>query len=50
MKKNRDFREYPIWQVSVKYSSKIYKITSEMPYFERKGLCDFFFPCTGNGW
>lgn len=40
MKKNRNFREYPIWQSSVKYSAKIYKITAEMPYFERKGLCD----------
>ena len=40
MKKNRNFREYPIWQAAVNYSSKIYKITAEMPYFERKGLCD----------
>lgn len=40
MKSNRNFREYPIWQASVMYSSKIYKITSAMPSFERKGLCD----------
>lgn len=36
----RNFREYPVWQQAVKYATKIYQITAEMPYFEKKGLCD----------
>ena len=36
----RTFREYPVWQQAVEYATKIYQITAEMPYFEKKGLCD----------
>lgn len=36
----RNFRDYPVWQQAVEYATKIYKITAEMPYFEKKGLCD----------
>ena len=39
-KKTRNFRKYPVWQQAVEYATKIYKITSDMPYFEKKGLCD----------
>lgn len=36
----RNFRDYPVWQQAVDYATKIYQITAEMPYFEKKGLCD----------
>lgn len=36
----RNFREYKVWQDAVEYTSKVYAVTSEMPYFEKKGLCD----------
>ena len=39
-KKVRNFRNYKVWQDAVEYASKVYKITSEMPWFEKKGLCD----------
>ena len=39
-KKARNFRNYKVWQDAVDYASKVYKITSEMPWFEKKGLCD----------
>ena len=39
-KKARNFRNYPVWQQAVEYATKMYKITSDMPYFEKKGLCD----------
>lgn len=39
-KKARNFRQYPVWQMAVDYATKVYKITSEMPWFEKKGLCD----------
>lgn len=39
-KKTRNFREYRIWQMAVAYSTKVYEITSLLPYFEKKGLCD----------
>lgn len=39
-KTNRNFREYKVWQDAVDYATNIYKITSQMPYFEKKGLCD----------
>ena len=40
MKKARNFRDYPVWQQAVEYATKVYSITSNMPYFEKKGLCD----------
>lgn len=39
-KKARNFREYPVWQEAVALSTKVYKLTSDMPWFEKKGLCD----------
>ena len=40
MDKARNFRNYKVWQEAVDYASIIYKVTSEMPWFEKKGLCD----------
>ena len=39
-KKARNFRNYKVWQDAVDYASKVYKITADMPWFEKKGLCD----------
>lgn len=39
-KKARNFRKYKVWQDAVDYASKVYKVTVEMPWFEKKGLCD----------
>ena len=39
-KSARNFREYKVWQDAVAYASEIYKITQDMPWFEKKGLCD----------
>lgn len=39
-KKARNFRDYKVWQDAVAYASKVYHVTSEMPWFEKKGLCD----------
>ena len=40
MDKARNFRNYKVWQDAVDYATKVYKVTSEMPWFEKKGLCD----------
>lgn len=40
IKKARNFRNYKVWQDAVDYATKVYKITSEMPWFEKRGLCD----------
>lgn len=40
VKKARNFRNYKVWQNAVDYASKIYRVTAEMPWFEKKGLCD----------
>ena len=29
-----------VWRDAVEYASKVYKATAEMPWFEKKGLCD----------
>ena len=39
-KKARNFREYPVWQDAVNLSTQVYKLTANMPWFEKKGLCD----------
>lgn len=39
-KKARNFRNYKVWNDAVDYASRVYKVTSEMPWFEKKGLCD----------
>lgn len=36
----RNFREYSVWQDAVKFASDIYRVTADMPWFEKKGLCD----------
>ena len=38
--KTRNFRNYQVWQDAVEYASHVYKITTAMPWFEKKGLCD----------
>ena len=38
--KTRNFREYKVWQDAVEYATCVYQQTSQMPYFEKKGLCD----------
>mgnify|MGYP002624323491 CR=1 FL=1 len=40
MDKARNFRNYKVWKDAVEYASKVYKVTAEMPWFEKKGLCD----------
>lgn len=40
MDKARNFRNYKVWQDAVAYSAMIYKQTDDMPWFEKKGLCD----------
>ena len=36
----RDFRKYSVWQEAVDYATYVYEVTSKMPWFEKKGLCD----------
>lgn len=38
--KSRNFREYKVWQDAVSYATQVYKVTSSLPWFEKKGLCD----------
>lgn len=40
MNKARNFREYKVWKDAVDYATKVYEVTSRLPYFEKKGLCD----------
>ena len=40
IKKARNFRKYKVWQDAVDYASRVCKVTAEMPWFEKKGLCD----------
>lgn len=40
IKKARNFRNYKVWQDAVDYATMVYKVTAEMPWFEKKGLCD----------
>lgn len=40
IRKARNFRQYPVWQDAVSYATDVYKATTEMPWFEKKGLCD----------
>lgn len=40
IKKARNFRNYKVWQDAVDFATKVYKVTVEMPWFEKKGLCD----------
>jgi len=36
----RNFRDYPVWNEAVDYATYVYEITGQMPWFEKKGLCD----------
>ena len=36
----RNFREYPVWNEAVDYATYVYEVTSQMHWFEKKGLCD----------
>lgn len=38
--KSRNFREYKVWQDAVSSATQVYKVTSSLPWFEKKGLCD----------
>lgn len=38
--KARNFREYKVWQDDVSYATKVYEVTAQLPWFEKKGLCD----------
>jgi len=36
----RNFHNYWIWQDVVDFATLIYNTTSQLPWFEKKGLCD----------
>lgn len=36
----RNFREYHVWNEAVDYATYVYEVTGQMPWFEKKGLCD----------
>ena len=36
----RNFRNYKVWKEAVEFSSQVYLLTADMPWFEKKGLCD----------
>ena len=38
--KARNFRKYQVWQDAVDLATMVYKITSSLPWFEKKGRCD----------
>ena len=40
IKKARNFRNYKVWRDAVSYATRIYKVTAEMPWFEKKSICD----------
>ena len=40
MNTTRNFREYKVWQDAVGYVTLVYQICSQLPWFEKKGLCD----------
>lgn len=39
-KRTRNFRNYKVWQDAVDYATRVYGATNNMPWFEKKGLCD----------
>lgn len=39
-KSARNFHNYQVWQDAVAFATKVYEVTSKMPWFEKKGLCD----------
>ena len=36
----RKCRDYPVWNEAVEYATYVYEVTGQMPWFEKKGLCD----------
>ena len=39
-KSARNFRNYKVWQDAVDYATKVYQVSANLPWFEKKGLCD----------
>lgn len=39
-KRARNFRNYKVWQDAVDYATRVFGATNNMPWFEKKGLCD----------
>jgi len=40
MNSARNFRNYKVWQDAVDFATLVYEVTSKLPWFEKKGLCD----------
>lgn len=38
--KSRNFRQYAVWNDAVAFAIYVYKATDQMPWFEKKGICD----------
>lgn len=38
--KSRNFKDYKVWKDAVALATKVYEITTNLPWFEKKGLCD----------
>ena len=38
--KARNFRQYQVWQDAVDYATHVYSATDQMPWYEKKGICD----------
>ena len=36
----RNFHNYKVWQDAVNFATQVYEVTSQLPWFEKKGLCD----------
>ena len=35
-----NFRDYKVWQDAVSFATLVYQTTAQLPWFEKKGLCD----------
>ena len=40
IKQSRDFHKYKVWQYAVDFATEVYTVTTSLPWFEKKGLCD----------
>jgi four helix bundle protein len=36
----RNFHNYQVWQDAVTFATLVYEVTAQLPWFEKKGLCD----------
>lgn len=36
----RNFRNYKVWQDAVDYATEVYKMSNNLPWNEKRGLCD----------